>query len=58
MILLLDAGPKKGKWALVPFQVAVLAGVAILYCITGAKAMSGFYTDMAGHAAPNGLTWW
>jgi len=41
-------GPRAGKWALLPFQLAVLIGIAITYTVLGAQNLA----LSASHVAP------
>ena len=32
-------GPKRGLWFIVPFQLIVMVGLAIVYCVTGGESI-------------------
>ena len=44
------AGPRAGKWALIPFQVAVLVGIALTYTVLGGQDLHQFIR----HVNPSG----
>jgi hypothetical protein len=40
-------GKRRGKWALLPFQAAVLVGLAVTYTVVGGDDLHAFATDYA-----------
>jgi hypothetical protein len=45
-------GPRAGRWALLPFQAAVLVGIAITYTVVGGDDLHAIAADHSGAAAP------
>ena len=45
-------GPRAGKWALVPFQTAVLVGLAVTYTVVGSDDMKAVIEDFGHKVAP------
>lgn len=50
-------GPRAGKWALVPFQTAVLVGIAITYTVVGAEDLDAIVKDYSPAGAPAVPSW-
>lgn len=48
----MSAGPKRGKRILLPFQLAVLVGIAITYTVVGGDSFAAF----ARGISPGGVT--
>jgi hypothetical protein len=51
-LLSIQAGPRAGKWALLPFQLAVLVGIAITYTVLGAENLALFASNVAPAGTP------
>jgi hypothetical protein len=43
-------GPRAGRWALLPFQSAVLVGLAITYTVVGGDDLHAIAADYSGSA--------
>ncbi|GBF95714.1 lysine histidine transporter 1-like [Raphidocelis subcapitata] len=45
-------GPRAGRWALLPFQAAVLVGLAITYTVVGGDDLHAIVADYKGASSP------
>lgn len=50
-LVLKSAGKKRGKAVLMPFQLAVLIGIAITYTVVGGDNLAAFVESVAPQAA-------
>jgi hypothetical protein len=51
MLLLSAAGKRRGKAVLMPFQLAVLVGIAITYTVVGGDNLAAFVASVAPQVA-------
>ena len=47
------AGPRAGKWALQPFQLAVLIGIGVTYTVVAGNCMSAFSQHVTSSGSIN-----
>ena len=57
------AGPKLGKWIILPPQLIVMIGLGITYSVTGGSSQHNFYTNVChknamGECHSAGLSVW
>ncbi|KAK9806840.1 hypothetical protein WJX72_004583 [[Myrmecia] bisecta] len=52
-------GPRAGLWIVIPFQLIVMIGLGIVYCVTGGKSMHAVYQLTCGENCTSfGLSAW
>ncbi|KAK9904954.1 hypothetical protein WJX75_006393 [Coccomyxa subellipsoidea] len=52
-------GQKRGLWFIIPFQLIVMIGLAIVYCVTGGKSMQAVWQFLCNKPCPAfGLSAW
>ena len=59
----IPAGPKLGKWIILPPQLIVMIGLGITYTVTGGSSLHNFYTivcskNAMGECHSAGLSVW